>query len=204
MLVIPASKECMELLGDLSELGYLVDVYNEASIEKDSERFIQSQQAKFLFEKYGALFYNHLLAIAITAEFPLNRVCEIYPALSPFFEVTKFHPKFLFLNLFTEEGLVIRQTRKGSALFSFVSKEEWFDEGDFESPSYQKFTHLDYGRSVTYTLRSLDMITRGDFGFFSGEGGTRHNKSLINEGLSRLNRLFPKMEFTEDMFAMDY
>jgi hypothetical protein len=93
---------------------------------------------------------------------------------------------------------------RGDSLFSFVSKEEWFDEGDFQSPRYQKFTHLDYGRSVTYTLRSLDMITRGDFGFFSGEGGTRHNKSLINEGLSRLNRLFPKMEFTEDMFAMDY
>ena len=203
MLVIPASKECMELIGDLSELGHLVDVYNEASIEKDNKRFIQSRQAKFLYEKYGALFYNHLLAIAITPEFPLNRVCEIYPALSTFFEATKFHPKFLFLNLFTEEGLVIRQTRKGSSRFSFVSKEDWFDEEDFGSPSYQKFTQLDYGRSVTYTIRSLDMIARGEYGFFSGEGA-RQNQRLINEGLSRLNRVFPKLKFTADIFVMDY
>ena len=204
MLVVPASSECMDLLGDLSASGHLVDVYNEASIAIENDRFIQSQQAKFLFEKYGSLFYNHLLAIAITPDFPISRFCEIYTSLSTFFEVTKFHPKFLFLNLLNEEGLVIRQTRKGSARFSFVSKEEWFDEGDFGSPSFQKFKQLDYGGSVTYTFRSLDMITRGDYGFFSGEGGTRQNQSLIDEGLHRLNRVFPKMKFTEDLFAMDY
>jgi hypothetical protein len=98
MLVVPASSECMDLLGDLSASGHLVDVYNEASIAIENDRFIQSQQAKFLFEKYGSLFYNHLLAIAITPDFPISRFCEIYTSLSTFFEVTKFHPKFLFLN----------------------------------------------------------------------------------------------------------
>ena len=204
MELIPGTDGAMKFISEMKDQGYLVDIYDSSEIANGNNKFINRDRQNFIIENHGDAHKNHLLVVALIPGFPIEKLIALYPTIKTFFSPDKIPPTFLFLNLHVREGLVIRRTRKGAALFSLVSKEQWYDEGEFNIPEFREISALDHAKSMRFVFRSVDMISRGDYNDYCGEGRKRDNDNNIKYGLQQLSQIFPKINIDFDGFIINY
>lgn len=189
--------QAMALLKRFQDSGNLIDVYsgkwkpaNPLTLQFTEENFTE------LDKKFGDEYRNHLLILCLAgmAYSDKQELCAIYPPLTKVFEWNN-EPKFLILNLLTQQMLCVGLGRKYRLFMIDAVTEESVGISnvlDADNLSYSDgFLKLDHCNVVRGLLKWLSRL-----GDAIDENERRSNQRAINSMMGWIKVYFPDCKET--------
>ncbi|BDT75803.1 hypothetical protein [Polynucleobacter sp. KF022] len=161
MKISGGTSAALDLIKRLKESGHLIDVYSKEWMSKANNAAFNEKVFDKLVKLHGDRFTHHLLVVSLS---DYNKEIEqgfldVYPRLSKVLSDGVHLPNFLFINLYTQQLLVVGLGRKNSFFAIPVDVDLSLDMSNLSQNSYIKeFTALDCSGVIDEICRSVEAL----------------------------------------------